>query len=280
MNEQPTPQPPSEISDADWERTPSSVKRYIEELQRRLAQQEQQQAAIAAEIELLKETIGITSRNSSKAPSTDPPSAPKRQRKKSSGKKRGGQPGHEGHSRRLYPVDECDRVFDHYPESCPCCGEQLQGEDANPYRHQIVDIPPLKPIVAEHRLHQRECPKCGTISRAQLPPEESNSGYGATLVAVVALLSSLYRHSERMVVSAMQDLFGIEMSIGTVNRLRQEASAAVAVPVNQAQEYIQQQPVVGADETSTIRRKSRQGYAARSLPLKVHWKGRANFWLK
>jgi transposase len=33
---------------------------------------------------------------------------------------------------------------------------------------------------------------------------------------MVGVLSGLYRHSQRMVQSAMQDLFGISMSLGTV----------------------------------------------------------------
>ncbi len=40
------------------------------------------------------------------------------------------------------------------------------------------------------------------------------------------------------------------MCLGSVNRLRQEASLVVAQPVEEAQQYVQQQPVVGADETS------------------------------
>ncbi len=66
---------------------------------------------------------------------------------------------------------------------------------------------------------------------------------------MVAVLSGLYRHSHRMVQSAMQDLFGVSMSVGTVNHLRQEANAAVVTPVEEAHQYVQQQPIVGADET-------------------------------
>ncbi|MBR8837054.1 MAG: IS66 family transposase zinc-finger binding domain-containing protein [Stigonema ocellatum SAG 48.90 = DSM 106950] len=40
---------------------------------------------------------------------------------------------------------------------CASCGETLSGEDTNPYRHQIVEIPPISPIVIEHRLHQLTC---------------------------------------------------------------------------------------------------------------------------
>ena len=53
-----------------------------------------------------------------------------------------GQPGHEGHSRDLYPTEKCNDVIEHHPKTCACCGESLRGEDKNPYRHQIVDIPP------------------------------------------------------------------------------------------------------------------------------------------
>jgi hypothetical protein len=45
-------------------------------------------------------------------------------------------------------------------------------------------------------------------------------------------------------------MFGICMSVGSVNKLRQEASAAVAGCVDEAKQYVQQQPIVGADETS------------------------------
>ncbi|MFN7865383.1 MAG: IS66 family transposase, partial [bacterium] len=73
-------------------------------------------------------------------------------------------------------------------------------------------------------------------------------GYGTRVVAIVSVLSGMYRHSHRMVVSAMSDLFGVKMSLGTVNRLRKEASQAVSEPVEEAKAYIQSAPIVGADE--------------------------------
>jgi len=69
------------------------------------------------------------------------------------------------------------------------------------------------------------------------------------VVAIVSVLSGMYRHSVRMVVAAMSDLFGVKMSLGTVNRLRKEASNAVSGAVEEAKAYIQSSPIVGADET-------------------------------
>ena len=92
--------------------------------------------------------------------------------------------------------------------------------------------PPINPIIVEHRLHQLECQYCGTLTRATLPQDVHPSGYGVRVVVLVAVLSGLYRHSQRMVQNAMQDIFGISMSLGTVNKLRLEASDAVAGAVS------------------------------------------------
>ncbi len=75
-------------------------------------------------------------------------------------------------------------------------------------------------------------------------------GYGVRVVGLVAVLSGLYRHSTRMVQSAMQDIFGITMCLGTVNKLRLEASDAIESAVLEVKTYVQNSPVVGADETS------------------------------
>jgi transposase len=53
-----------------------------------------------------------------------------------------------------------------------------------------------------------------------------------------------------MVQSAMLNIFGISMSLGTVNNLRLEASNAVESAVEEAKIYVQNSEVVGADETS------------------------------
>ncbi len=175
MSEQRPPQS-QQIVNADWEQTPASVKQLVIEMAQRLGLIEQQLSELQAqnielqaENQVLREQINRTSNNSSQAPSSDLPKAPKRSHKEKSGKKRGAQPGHEGHRRSLYAVEQCRRVTDHYPKICRGCGGELSGEDANPYRHQIVEMPPSTPQVEEHRLHQLECQHCGQLTRAELP---------------------------------------------------------------------------------------------------------------
>ena len=135
------------------------------------------------------------------------------------------------------------------PEICQHCGEQLSGEDKHPYRHQIVEIPPLSAYVIEHQLHQLECACCGRRTRAPLPTEVPSTGYGDRLAAVVAWLSGEHRQSHRMVKSLLSTLFGVELSRGSINRLRHQVSEAVVAPVEQAHQYVQSQAVVHSDET-------------------------------
>lgn len=114
----------------------------------------------------------------------------------------------------------------------------------------LVDLPPIEPIVIEHRLHQLACEHCGTLTRSVLPEGVTRRGYGERLSALVGLLSGGYRQSHRQVKTLLAALAGIEISTGSINRLRQEMSDALAVPVENALGYVQQSGVLHSDETS------------------------------
>jgi len=247
-----------EIPDADWEQTPQSVQRFIfsvvkrcEEIVQRVVDVEQKLTGLEEENRLLREKLAGHSSNSSRPPSTDPPTV-KRQGKEPTGKKRGAQPGHSGHQRQLRPVEQCAKVVDHYPRQCRRCGTALRGTDTEPLRHQVIEVPPITPSVEEHRLHRLTCQGCGARTCAPLPTDVPQTGYGPRVVALVAVFGGLYRISERMTQAAMSDLFGVEMSLGSINAVRQEASLAIAAPVEQARPFVQQQEVVQADETGFI----------------------------
>lgn len=266
--------PDAAVPENDWAATPLSVKQLLGRLMASLQSLEERIADLEEENQLLRERLNQNSSNSSKPPSSDGPGGaggkPKADGKgqkaetdtagtgktgtgkDGSGKRRGGQPGHEGHTRKLFPVEQCQTVTNLLPRQCSHCGEALSDtndEDPEPYRHQVVDIPKPEPHVEEYRLHQLTCQCCGAKTRASLPEGVEPSGYGPGVVATVAVLSGVYRASERLTQEAMADLFGVPLSLGTVEALRQEASQAVAQPVEEAHEYVKQQDTIHADET-------------------------------
>src|SRR5438270_11902843 len=73
-----------------WEQTPRAVREYIRTLEARVA-------ALEATVQQLLERLQQHSHNSSRPPSSDPPQALRpRPRHGPRGRKRGGQPGHQG----------------------------------------------------------------------------------------------------------------------------------------------------------------------------------------
>lgn len=109
----------------------------ITRLEARVARQDER-------IAQLERRLNRSSRNSSAPPSTDPPSAVQRRSADSSGRKPGGQPGHEGHGRELLPACAVDGVIEHWPARCRCgyafCAEEHRpvGE---PAVRQVEELP-------------------------------------------------------------------------------------------------------------------------------------------
>ena len=226
-----------------WERIPPEAQAYIRVLESRVA-------ALEATVQQLREQVQQTSRPSSRPPSSDPPQAiGKRPRREPSGRRPGGQPGHEGQTRALLPGEEVDIVIPVKPTPCVHCQPPLQGEDPQPQRHQVTELPPAKPVVTEYQLHRLVCPACGELTRAQLPPGVPPGGFGPRVQAIAALCTGAYHLSRRTTQSLLEDLFQVSMSLGTLVHLEQATVQAVAAPIAEARRYVQEQPVAHLDET-------------------------------
>ena len=236
--------PPAGISDADWLATPVAVRSLILVQQEEIEQLRAQLTALATELASLRERIGRSSRNSSKPPSNDGPGFKPPERRKGSGRKRGGQPGHPGSGPELLPIERVDEVVEHHPDACRRCGTLLQGEDSAPLRHQVIEIPPITPVVIEHRLHRLVCPCCSTSTCATLPADVETTLYGPRLSALVGLLGSAFPLSFSKTQALLDQLLGVEISRGTIATIRQRLSAALAQPMAEALQAARQQPMV------------------------------------
>lgn len=243
------PELPLPVSEADWAQTPESVKALVMSLLSRLEKLESEVERLRAENGLLREQIQKNSQNSSKPPSQDKPKGFKAQTKDPKGRKRGGQPGHEGHGFKFYAPEECDQILDYYPEYCEACGAALSGEDPAPHRVQQVELPEIKPVVVEHRFHQLSCPCCNGVTRGWDETVLNQSVYGERLSAVVGLLSGVGRQSHTQVQGVLDEIFNVELSTGTINRLRSELSEALTQSVEEAGDYVRGQAQLNMDET-------------------------------
>jgi transposase len=220
-------------------------RRLLEEMRATIERQ-------AARIEELERQVNQNSRNSHKPPSSDGPGTFRRGRlpAREKGRKRGGQPGHEGHHRDLLPSEEVDEFVEMRPSNCEHCGAGLVGSDPTPERQQKVEIPPIQPHVTEYRLHALKCGCCGEVTRGRLPEGVPAGCFMPRLLAVIALLSGAYRLSKRQIQDLLSDLLGIGISLGSIITVERSVSQALAEPVTEARRFVREQAVVHSDETS------------------------------
>ena len=231
------PSIPSEL----WDRTPREVQDYILALEARVV-------SLEATVKELMERLQQDSRTSSRPPSSDLPQRARR-RRQPSGRRPGGQPGHQGQTRTVVPVEEVDVVIPLKPDACARCQQPLVGHDATPQRHQVIEIPPIRPVVTEYQLHQLVCPICGEATRAAWPDGVTTRAYGPRVQAITALCTGAYRLSKRTTQQLLEDLFGVTLSLGTLSTLEAATVDAVSAPVEEARTYVQQQASASLDET-------------------------------
>lgn len=235
----------------------------IGQLLKRIGQLKERTAQLEEENAQLRERLGQNSTNSSKPPSEDPLGTVRlHKKKKRRGRRPGGQPGHPKHERVLVPAEQVQRVVEVLPKRCKKCQRRLSGQDATPQRHQVVEVPPVAAEVTEYRCHQLECAGCGTLTRAEVPPEAAST-FGERLGGLVSLLVGKYRLSKRLVTEALSDIVGVKLSVGSVANLEQEMSAALQAPIAQAEQYVRQAYIVHGDETGW-REGTKKGRAARA----------------
>jgi transposase len=273
------------FSPALWERPPPEVQAYLRALEARVA-------VLEATVQQLREQLPQDSRTSSRPPSSDPPQAlTKRPRREPTGRRPGGQPGHEGHARGLVPVEEVDVVIPVKPEHCRRCQPPLQGEEAQPQRQQMTAIPPVKPVVTAYQVPQRVCPACGAVTRAALPLGGPSGACGPRVQAITALCPGAYHLSKRTTPNVLTDRFGVTLGLGSIATLEPATAQALAEPVAAARAYVQAQPAAQLDEpgwregpqrawlwtavttwvTVLVGRRSRGGKVARELVGEHCW---------
>lgn len=202
-----------------------------------------------AELERL--TKGKTPQNSSLPPSTQHPRTRPQTPKRKSKRKRGGQPGHKKHERPLIPTDRCDDVQRLKPTECRRCGAKLAGSDQEPLRHQVWELPEIKPLVTEYQRHRLACPCCGETTCADLPVGVPQGQSGPRLMALTAMLMAYYRQSKRRTAEFLTALLGQPCCPALTVKIQNQVTAALRPSYEEAASELPTQEHLNIDETAT-----------------------------
>lgn len=242
---------------ASLRRTVSSQLEVIKKLQARvksLRRQLEHQQCLNYQLRLrlseLGTAVGKDSHNSSLPPSTDPPAARRtRSLRRRTGRRVGAQPGHRGSTLRRQARP--DQVVTHRPAECRGCGAPLAAAQVTAVsRRQLIELPPVRPLVIEHRAESRRCPSCGARTRGEFPPGiKAPVAYGPGLRARAAYLHLYQLLPYARTAEALGALFGCHLSAGTVHRMTAECGEALAGAEARIKDLVTGAPVIGADET-------------------------------
>jgi len=233
-------------------RQPPEARAIIRLLVARVAELEARVEELRARIEgLERQGKGKTPQNSSLPPSSQHPHARPQPPRRKSKKQRGGQPGHEKHERPLIPPDQCDDVLPLRPTECRRCGAQLSGSDPEPLRHQVWELPEIKPIVTEYQRHRLTCPCCGETTCAELPAGVPQGQSGPRLMAFVALLMAFYRQSKRRTAEFLSTLLGQPCSASLSVKIQNQVTTALRPSYEALAAQLPAQEQLNIDETGT-----------------------------
>jgi transposase len=227
-----------------WNQIPPAAQAIFLQMAETIARLERKVAELEAR-------LNKTPWNSSLPPSTEHPHAKPAPKKPQSEKKPGGQPGHAKSERALIPVEQCTQVVPLLPSTCRRCGERLSGSDPTPLRHQVWEIPEIKPLVTEYQLHRLTCPGCATSTCGRLPAGVPQSQAGPRLVALVALLMGCFKQSKRRVALFLEQVLNQPCSPGWIIKLQNQATAATRPGYAELAEQLPSEGVLGIDESPT-----------------------------
>ncbi len=200
----------------------------------------------------LEAQLAQNSHNSSKPPSSDGFARPpkKRSLRKTSGKKPGAQPGHEGHN--LSWNEQPDQLIEYLPRQCSGCQTDLSAVVPIGWQsHQVLDLPAnLKLETIEHRAGRKQCPQCHQLNQVPFPGEATHYlQYGPQLRAFAVYLSQVQLLPYERTCEVLYELFSLTLSQGSLTNMLKVVVALFEQPQQVIRAGLVQAAVAHQDET-------------------------------
>jgi transposase len=187
-----------------------------------------------------------TSRNSSLPPSKE--SKPNQKAASKPRKKRGPRVGHRGHSRTRSKPDVVVRCS---PSTCSLCGTDLQ--DLEPLLvgvNQVIDIPPVRPVVVEAHRYSVDCPTCHHQETAPYPTGmEPERVFGSGIESLVNYLHQEHHIGYARLQSLLNEVFHLSVGEGTLVNMIRRGASHLEPEAQEIREQVRNSAVIGSDET-------------------------------
>jgi len=205
------------------------------------------------QVDQLKQQLAAAkkdSSNSSKPPSSDIVTPPKPRAKDGEKRKRGGQPGHEQHTRPLFPPEAVKHFEPYALNTCPDCGHVVVLSDREPEVLQQVEIDAMPICVTEHQRLAYWCEGCQKLHYAPLPDHVAKAGlFGPRLTALVGFMKGVCHASFSTIRKFLRDVVGVRVSRGYLAKLIGKVSASLSSAYEELLDRLPDEACLNIDET-------------------------------
>lgn len=204
-------------------------------------------------IQELREQLNKNSKNSSKPPSSDgfKRPAPKSLRKPS-GKKVGGQEGHQGTF--LSVLSDPDKIVKHMPSACEGCPhyKMCKGTACVAEKRHVIDAVVTVNVVEHQLLEIPICMLHGDTRKGNFPNDvKATVQYGENLQALSVALNTVGAVSVKRTHEILSGVFNIPLATGTISNMVKRCANAVSETVNRIKQKVANSGLGHFDETGT-----------------------------
>ena len=204
-------------------------------------------------IQELREQLNKNSKNSSKPPSSDgfKRPAPKSLRKPS-GKKVGGQKGHQGTF--LSVLSDPDKIVKHMPSTCEGCPhyKMCKGTACVAEKRHVIDAVVTVNVVEHQLLEIPICMLHGDTRKGNFPNDvKATVQYGENLQALSVALNTVGAVSVKRTHEILSGVFNIPLATGTISNMVKRCANAVSETVNRIKQKVANSGLGHFDETGT-----------------------------
>src|SRR5215218_8293799 len=157
-------------------------------------------------------------------------------------------PGHDGISRRRQRPDVIVRCR---PSTCEGCGEALPLEGQRRVgRSQVIELPPVRPVVVEAWQYAARCAGCGTRTKGAYPEGlEPTRTFGPQIEALLGYFHERHHVSYERLVEVCRDVFGLPISEGAIDLALRRLAERARPAYEAIGAQVRAGPVIGSDET-------------------------------
>lgn len=170
-----------------------------------------------------------------------------------SGKKPGGQEGHEGHT--LRKEEKPDSTIEHKAKVCPHCGCVIpdDAEQVCVKSTQVIDITGvlLPPSVTQHDVYSAVCPHCRKRARGENPTGKcKNTVFGPKLQTMAVYLSVVQFIPYERICEIIRDIYMVpSFSQGSLRNILEKNTEKATPVYDSILAYIEKMKAAGMDET-------------------------------